>query len=156
MSESVQLVVFVLGQRRFAVALEHVQCVVAAAETTPVPGAPPVVLGIIDLHGEVIPVLDPRHRLQSPAPPVSPISVSDHFVIVQTSVRKIALLANQALGVIERPLSDISALGLIESGADRYHGATTLGDGLVLIHDIEKFLSVPESAALDDALEPVP
>ncbi|MEO8857232.1 MAG: chemotaxis protein CheW, partial [Burkholderiaceae bacterium] len=68
MEQVAQLVVFVLAQQRFGVWLRHVECVLAAAETTPVPGAPPLVLGIIDLHGTMVPILDLRPRWLSSVP----------------------------------------------------------------------------------------
>jgi purine-binding chemotaxis protein CheW len=150
MSDSAQqLVVFVLGRQRFAVPLAHVIRVVAAAQWTPVPGAPEIILGVIDFHGEVIPVVDPRLRLQPSAPAVS---TADQFIIARTRLRTIALLVNDTLGVIVRAVAAISPLGLIEPGGEQFAGATTLDDGLVLIHDIEQFLSAEESRALEEAL----
>lgn len=150
MSELTYLVVFVLGQQRFAVSVAHVLRVVAVAQWTPVAGAPDVVLGILDFHGEVIPVLDPGQRLAGSS---QTVSLADQLVIVRTHRRTMALLVNETLGVIERDASAVCPLAPMELDSGRFEGATTLDEGLVLIHDIEKFLSPHEARALEQALE---
>lgn len=150
MNESTHLVVFVLGRQRFAVSVAHVLCVVAVAQWTPVAGAPDIVLGILDFHGEVIAVLDPGQRLAGSG---QPVSLADQLMIVRTHRRTVALLVNETLGVIERGASAVCPLGPMELGGGRFDGATTLDDGLVLIHDIEKFMSPHEAQALEQVIE---
>lgn len=149
MEPSAQLVVFVLAQQRFAVWLRHVACVLAAVQTTPVPGAPPVVLGVIDLHGAIVPILDLRQRWPVPRPEVQ---VDDQFVIVQAGARLLGLLANETVGLVECPSAAPGLLGLQGSAAQRFEGAIALEDGLVLIHDIEQFMRASESQELELAL----
>jgi purine-binding chemotaxis protein CheW len=150
MSELAQWVVFVLGTQRFALALAQVQRVVAAAHTTPLPGAPEVVLGLLDVGGEVVAVLDPRARLQLPA---TPVSVDDQFLLVRTGGRTVAVRVDRTLGVVEREVAALSTPAWAADEARRYEGTIVLDDGLVLIHDIDKFLSPQEEQALDQALE---
>lgn len=151
MSESTHLVVFVLGRQRFAVSVAQVLRVVAVAQWTPVAGAPDIVLGILDFHGEVIAVLDPGQRLAGSR---QPVSLADQLMIVRTRRRTVALLVNETLGVIERDASAVCPLDPLELDGGRFDGATTLDDGLVLIHDIEKFMSPDEAQALEQVIEP--
>ena len=58
MSDIAQLVVFRLDERRYALPLAVVERVVRAVDVTPLPKAPPMVLGVIDVHGRVLPVLN--------------------------------------------------------------------------------------------------
>jgi len=145
-----QLVTFVLGRQRFAVSLQNVIRVVAAAQWTPLPDAPEVVLGIIDFHGQIIPVVDPRRGLHRVSPDVS---IADQFIIVYTGLRTIALLVNDTLGVIARNIVPISRVRLREAGSSLFAGAVSVDDELVLIHDVERFLSIEELRALDEALK---
>lgn len=147
MSASGQLVVFSMEGQRFAVPLPAVVRVLPAVETTPVPGAPPTVMGVFDLHGEVIPVIDRRQR------PAAALRISDHFVVVRTERRVVALPVDDVIGVVEHHAADSPPPGTAVAGLEDFVGATRLDQDLVLIHDIEKFLSPQDAQALDRAME---
>jgi purine-binding chemotaxis protein CheW len=139
-----QWVVFSLDVARYALPLAAVERVVRAAQLTPLPLAPSVVLGVIDIAGEVLPVFNMRARFRLPERPLHP---SDQFLIAHTAQRTVVLAIDAALGIIERPATDLAAdsahiLGVIRSE-----------DGLVLIHDLEKFLSANEASALSRAMD---
>ncbi|MDF3982076.1 chemotaxis protein CheW [Luteibacter sp. PPL201] len=53
---------FSLEGQRYAVALSSVREVIRPGDITPVPGAPDDVLGIVNLRGQIVPVLDGRRR----------------------------------------------------------------------------------------------
>jgi purine-binding chemotaxis protein CheW len=56
------LIVRIAGER-YALAAGYLWRVVGAADIAPVPGAPQLLLGVMNLHGEVLPVFDPRPLL---------------------------------------------------------------------------------------------
>lgn len=141
------VVVFMVERQRFAVPLAEVVRVLPAVELTPVPGAPPVVVGVFDLHGELIPALDRRHRH------AGSVRLSDQLIVVRTQRRILALLVDDVSGVVERPMSPLPAS---TEGFEPYRGTVRLADGVVLIHDVEMFLSPQEALAFDEALEALP
>ncbi|QWT20597.1 chemotaxis protein CheW [Bacillus sp. NP157] len=53
---------FTLKGQRYAVSLATVREVIRPGDITPVPGAPSDVLGIVNLRGQIVPVLDGRRR----------------------------------------------------------------------------------------------
>jgi purine-binding chemotaxis protein CheW len=57
---------FPLGPETYALPLELVREVVAAPVMTPLPTAPPAVMGLVNLRGDVLPVFDPTTMLGSP------------------------------------------------------------------------------------------
>lgn len=59
-----KMVVFAVGNQEFAVPIAVVKEVQAWTMPTPVPEAPPIVEGVIDLRGEIIPVVDLGRRFQ--------------------------------------------------------------------------------------------
>src|SRR5687767_7975400 len=63
MVETLQFVAFPVGTQKFAVEIHRVSEVISYCEITPIPGAPPFVEGMIDLRGQLLPVLDIRKRL---------------------------------------------------------------------------------------------
>ena len=149
MSETRQLVVFRLEELRYALPLDAVERIVRAVEVTPLPQAPPIVLGAIDVQGRVLPVLNVRRRFQLPERKIAP---ADQFLIAHTAQRTVTLLIDEAQGVIERPVAAIVDAADIVPGLEHLQGVVQLEDGLVLIHDLERFLSLDEACALDEAL----
>ena len=150
MSARLQLLVFRLDGQRYALALAAVERVVRAVELTPLPGAPDLVAGAINVAGQVVPVFCIRRRLLLPQRAVAP---ADQLLIARTERRAVALVIDEAQGVIEcDPGEVVDAEGIVP-GLEPFHGVAKLGDDLVLIHDLERFLSLEESLILDEAME---
>jgi purine-binding chemotaxis protein CheW len=145
------LVVFGLDEQRYALHLAAVERVVLVAETTPLPGAPEIVLGVINVQGRIIPVVDIRRRFRLPE---REIRLSDHLIIASTSWRAVALVVDAVAGVIERPAGDLIAADRILPNLDYLKGVAKLDDGLILIHDLDAFLSPVEERKLEQALAP--
>jgi purine-binding chemotaxis protein CheW len=143
------LVIFRLDDQRYGLPLQTVERIVRAAEVTRLPKAPAIVLGAIDVAGQVLPVLNVRRRFRLPDCDTSPLH---QFLIAWTRQRRVVLVIDEAQGVIEAPDIDIVDAAEISPGLDQIHGAVKLSDGLVLIHDLETFLSLDEERALDQAM----
>lgn len=145
------LVVFSLDNQRYALPLDRVRRSIRVVAITPLPEAPAIVLGIIDLGGLVTPVIDLRARFNHPA---RDLRLSDHLIIADTGKRTVALLVDDTEGVMEASLECLVPAGDILPGLDVVAGVVKLEDGLVLIHDLERLLSLEEEAAIDRALRP--
>jgi purine-binding chemotaxis protein CheW len=150
LSDITRLVVFRLDDRRYALPLTVVERVVRAVEVTPLPHAPAIVLGAINVQGRVLPVLNVRGRFLMPVREIGPV---DWFLLAHTARQTVVLVIDEAEGVVERPQIDIVASAEIVSGLDQFPGVVRLDDGLVFIHDLETFLSVTEARALEEALD---
>jgi purine-binding chemotaxis protein CheW len=149
MSELTQLVVFRLDDQRYGLPLVLVERIVRAAELTLLPKAPAIVLGAIDVAGRVLPVLNVRRRFRLPERDLGP---AHQFLIAQTSRRIVVLAIDEASGVLDVPVVDIVDAAEIVPGLKHLSGVVKLRDGLVLIHDLEKFLSLDEERVLDQAM----
>ena len=57
---SVQLVVFTLGQEEYGVMIQYVKEIIRKPEITQLPNAPDFIMGVINLRGEIIPILSYR------------------------------------------------------------------------------------------------
>ena len=150
MTEHVELAVFRLDDQRYALRLGAVERFVRAVEVTPLPGAPAIVLGAIDVAGSVLPVLSLRRRFGMPE---RAVDIADQFLIARTSSRTVALMMDEALGVIAVPGEAVTGAGRIVPGLEHVQGVVRLDDGLVLIHDLETCLSLDEERALTEALD---
>jgi len=150
MSQPAQFLIFYLEGQRYAIPLERVVRIVRAVEVTPLPGAPGGVLGVIDVEGQVFPVLSMRHRLALARKPVGP---TDHLLFARTSRRTVALVIDHPEDVLELSATEVVGASEIMPGLDQIKGVAMLNDGVVLIHDLDRLLSLEEESALDRAME---
>ena len=148
MSDAVQLLVFCLEGQRHALRLEAVERVTPAAEVTPLPGAPAAVLGAIDVGGRILPVFSLRRHLGLPDPA---LRLSDVFLIARTARRSVALLVDEVQAVRTAPAATVDAAA-IAPNLRTVQGLVRLGDGLLLIHDLERFLSREDERSLEAAM----
>jgi purine-binding chemotaxis protein CheW len=148
-----QLVLFALDEQRFALALSVIERAVQVVDVTPLPAAPQSVLGIVNVRGEVVPVYDLRRRFRLPE---REINLSDQLMIARTSRQKVALLVDSVSGVLEVSDEAIASAEKILPEIECVRGVVKLPDGLVLIHDLDRFLSPEEERILDEALKSPP
>lgn len=145
-----RVVVFTLGDQRYALPLSTVERVVRVVEVTPLPQAPDIVLGVVNVQGRVIPVVNPRPRFRLPE---RGIALTDQLVIAHTTRRPVALVVDAVTGVLEYSGREAVGARDIVPGVEYVEGVVKLADGLVLIHDLDRFLSLDEVRALDRAIE---
>jgi purine-binding chemotaxis protein CheW len=157
------LLVFQLQAQRYALQLDAVQRVLPMMAVEPLPGAPDVVAGVVDVAGSVVPVLDARRRFGLPH---RAARLSDVLILIRagaldhagtavpqpTSTRTFALAADGVIGLMELKASDVTPAGSITPEVMHVAGVAKLDDGLVLIHDVETFLAAAERVRLDGAL----
>jgi len=144
------LLVFTIDEQQYALRLESVDRIVRAAAITPLPKAPAIVLGILDVRGMVVPVMDVRKRFRLPEREISP---ADQFIIARARSLTVALVVDATHGVVEEQGVDRIATDEILPGLEYVSGVTRMEGGLVLIHDLETFLSLGEERVLLEALE---
>lgn len=147
-----QLVVFNLDERFFALYLIVVEKVVNAVEITALPRAPETVLGIINMHGQIIPVFNIRKRFCLPD---REVRLKDQLIIAHTARYAVALLVDAVTGIIERTPQEITDPNTILPVTEYVDGVVKLEDNMVLIHNLDTFLSLEEEASLKDALKEV-
>lgn len=143
---------FQIGDLRCGLHENDVAEIVHAVSVTPLPGAPPIVEGVISVRGVLTPVLDLRPRLGVLPKAVSP---TDHFILVRTTGRLVALHVDRADALIEVESASLVEAAPITRGNGVVTGVATLADGLVLIHEPARFLSEAEAASLERAIASV-
>jgi len=150
MNGSNQYVVFSLDERQIALYLDAVERVILAAEVTPLPELPEIVLGVINVEGKVMPVVDIRRRFGLPE---RAVDLEDQFIIAHTSRRTLALWVDAVGGVIEPAEEEVIRAEEILPGMEYIEGVIKLPDGMVLIHNLDRFLSLEEEKMLEGAME---
>lgn len=146
-----QLVVFTLGEQGYALPLNTVVRVVHAVEITLLPKAPPVISGIINVKGQIIPVVDIRKRFGLTPRELIP---DDQLIIADTGKRQVALLVDQVRGI-----ENITSRQQVDTKktmpfAEYIKGIVKIENELILIYDLEQFLNLHEEMELERALKP--
>lgn len=145
-----QHVVFILDSQRYALHLSVVDKVAHMVHITPLSQAPDIVLGIINLRGRIIPVISLRRRFRLPE---RKIALTDQLIVAHTARRPVALVADAVMGVVECSEQNLIAAQNILPAVEYLEGVVKLKDGLILVHDLDTFLSLEEENSLDRALE---
>ena len=148
-ADDLELLVFELAGVRYALELSAVREVVSAVMIAPLPDAPPVIEGIVDVRGEIVPVYDLRHRFGLPA---RPLSADERLVIAWTNTRLVSFRCERTDWVAHVSRSLVDAPDSARSAGRHIAGVVRLPDGLVLIQNLDAFLEAAESAQLDEAL----
>jgi purine-binding chemotaxis protein CheW len=107
------------------------------------------VLGIINIHGKIIPVVNISRRFHLPEKDIEP---TNRLIIAHTLKRTVALVVDVVLGVIETPEDRVVKTNTVLPGMDYVQGVVKREDGMILIHDLNKFLSLEEEQTLDTAI----
>jgi purine-binding chemotaxis protein CheW len=143
------LVVFALGDARFALASEDVQEIAAAVAIAPLPNAPAIVEGVINVRGAIVPVLDLRRRFGLDGRALTP---DQHLLVARAGTRQVALRVDRVCDVIAVSEGDLGPLRPPIPGTDHLAGIARLADGLVVVADLALFLALGEAERLDSAL----
>lgn len=142
-----RLIEFECRGHRIALPLSCVKCAVASALPDPLPGASEIVLGVLNVAGELVVVVDFCRRLGLPAAPIVP---SQQMLVIELSGCLAGVLVDRICGVTERapepPLSPTLRAAAFVSSVAR------LQDGLCLVVDPERFLFADEADAIVRAL----
>lgn len=146
------LLIFKLDNWQCALNISSVDRVYNAVAITPLPQSPDSVLGLIDVHGSVLPVANIRKRFHLPD---KNLAASDQLIIAQTARRRIAIVVDSIPGVTECGEHDIISSGVIFPGLDYVEGVLQTKSGLVLVHDLDRFFSLEEECQLEHAMSAV-
>ena len=142
------LVLEVEGER-WALPAADVREIVRAVAVARLPGAPRAVDGVIDVRGELVPVLDLRGRLGLPARAVHP---DEHLVIADAGGRTVAIRVDSAVELATVDDASLADPRAAVPSAEHVSAVARLPEGMVLIHDLRAFLDDAEAGALDAAL----
>jgi purine-binding chemotaxis protein CheW len=147
---TVESLLFEMSNERFALPVCYVIEIVRAVAIRSLPVAPAITLGIIDVRGEIIPMLDVRIRFGSPH---KPVELSDQFIIAHAGSRRVGLHVDLVLGLETLTVLAVEDAKNLPSSLAQVAGVAATEEGLVLIHDLRSFLSQAEAQSLDAALE---
>lgn len=148
--ESGQILLFTLDELVFALPLLRVIKVIHSIEIRELPKAPDIISGIINVRGQIIPVVDIRklYGLME-----HEINLDDRFIIADTGKREVAIIVDSVTGIRELLSGEIYEASEVLSFAELIRGVVKTPDGLILIYNLEKFLNLDEEKELEQAMK---
>jgi len=141
--EVLQWVTFQLEDETYGINVMQVREVLRYSEIAPVPGAPDYVIGIINLRGNVVTVIDTRSRFG-----LMPGEISDNtrIVIIEAEKQVIGILVDSVAEVVYLRSSEIDSTPSVgtEESAKFIQGVSNRDGELLILVDLNKLLSDEE------------
>lgn len=138
-----QWVTFKLDSETYGINVMQVQEVLRYSEIAPVPGAPEYVIGIINLRGNVVTVIDTRSRFG-----LSSAEITDNtrVVIIESEKQVIGILVDSVTEVVYLKNSEIDLAPNVgnEESAKYIQGVSNRDDNLLILVDLNRLLSDDE------------
>ncbi|MFT6388402.1 MAG: purine-binding chemotaxis protein CheW [Cellvibrionaceae bacterium] len=144
-----QWVTFRLAGETYGVNVMQVQEVLRYTEIAPVPGAQEYVLGIINLRGNVVTVIDTRNRFGLD---LGEITDNTRVVIIETDGHVIGILVDSVAEVVYLRQSEIETAPNVgnDDSAKFIQGVCHKNDELLILIELNKLLTDTEWAELDE------
>ena len=138
-----QWVTFHLEEETYGINVTQVKEVLRLTEIAPVPGAPDYVIGIINLRGNVVTVIDTRRRFGLPP---TESDDSSRIVILEVEGQVVGILVDSVAEVVDLPGSAIeSAPNVGNDESSKYIQGVTSRDGeLLILVDLNRLLTDEE------------
>lgn len=149
MSDQSRYLCFSLGNEEYGIPLLSVKEVIGVPETTPIPQTPPHFVGIMNLRGSVISILDLRLKLGHKSQTGDETTV----MILDLGDYNLGVLVDRVNSVIAVGSEEIAPKPVIEStkSTEYITGVFKKEDRLVLMLDIAKALSLQDRSVLSNA-----
>jgi len=138
-----QVLTFVLGEETYGVDILRVQEIRGWSPVTKIPNAPPHVLGVLNLRGSIVPIVDLRKRFNLPHAEYTAVTV-----IIVLTVRSAA--GRREFGVVVDGVSDVVDVDAAavrptpDMGArdatDHIRGLVSLAERMVVLLDIDRLI----------------
>lgn len=151
MADIVQIASFRIGAEEYGVDISQIQEIIRMVEVTRVPRTPEYVDGVINLRGQLIPIVDLRTRfgMERAAP-------TKHTRIIVTDIgsKRVGIVVDSASEVLSIPIEAIEQAPEIIAGAatDYIQGVGKIGDRLVILLDLTMVISGGQVAELERSL----
>lgn len=144
-----QLVVFIMESEEFACSITDVREVLKMIRVTPLPRSLEFVEGVINLRGEVIPVIDLRKRFGLAQ---AERTAESRIIIVEVADRMVGLIVDSVSEVIRLANKDIQAAPeqVADGQTNLILGVGKVRDRMLIILNLEHILTSEEQIALDD------
>jgi len=144
-----RLLVFAVENQRYALEISSVQRVVPIVEITPLPGLPSIVAGVVNIQGEIVPIISLRRCC---ALPERGVKLSDRFIVLNLNKRRVALWVDDVLELRDYDETQWISAEDVLSTLKSVEGVIKNGEELLILQNPEGYLSREDHDLLDSEL----
>jgi len=150
MAESTQVVSFKLGPEEYGVDIAQVQEINRMVAVTHVPRAPVFMEGVINLRGQLIPIIDLRTRFGMPR---AEQTKNTRIVVTEVGGKRIGMVVDSVSEVLRLPVDAIEPAPDMITGIDTDYirGVGKVDDRLIILLDLTKIITGAEKRELETA-----
>src|SRR6202163_2406379 len=150
MAYEYQVVIFQLGSEEYGVDIAQVQEINRMVAVTHVPRAPEFMEGVINLRGQLIPIIDLRARFGMPR---AEHSKNTRIVVTEIGTKRVGMVVDSVSEVLRLPVEQIEPAPEMISGVDTEYirGVGKIEDRLIILLDLGKIVTGAEKRELDAA-----
>lgn len=147
--ELLQLVTFLIKEEEFAVDILNIQGINMMMDITKVPNSPDFVEGIINLRGQVIPVIDLRKRLKLAQ---IDFTKDSRIIVVEIEDKVVGFIVDKVKEVlrIDSSITEPPPPMVSGVGSEFITSVAKLEDRLITLLDLQKLLSLDDVTVLDE------
>jgi purine-binding chemotaxis protein CheW len=144
---ALEVIEFGLAQERYAIPTAAVREVCPLKDLTPLPCVPPFVLGIINVRGQILPVIDIKKLLDLPQQGITDLH---KVIVIRNDEMELGVLADVIFGLRVMPVDALQpSLPTLTGVREEYLKGVT-ADRLVVL-DVAKMLADPKIVVNEDA-----
>ncbi len=146
--ERVQVVSFRLGTEEYGVDIAQVQEIIRMVEITHVPRAPRFMEGVINLRGQLIPIIDLRTRFGMNR---IDATKSSRIVVTDIGTKRVGMIVDSVSEVLNIPIENIEdAPEMIAGiGTEYIQGVGKVGDRLIIMLDLTMVITSDDKRDLE-------
>lgn len=144
-----EILAFRLGGEEYGVNILNVQEIQGYSETTKIPGVPDFIKGVVNLRGNIVPIVDMRIKFGLQSPEYDQFTV---VIILRVLGRTIGIVVDGVSDVLQLAASNIQEAPELGSSIDTefIEGLATVGDRMIILVDMEKMMSSRDMALIDE------
>ncbi|MDQ2681143.1 MAG: chemotaxis protein CheW [Candidatus Eremiobacteraeota bacterium] len=152
--EVVQVVSFRLGNEEYGVDISQVQEIIRMVEITHVPRAPRFMEGVINLRGQLIPIIDLRTRFSMTR---QEHTKSTRIVVTEIGSKRVGMVVDAVSEVLNIPIENVEDAPEMVAGigTEYIQGVGKVADRLIILLDLTMVISGEEKQQLNE-IEPPP
>ena len=150
MAETIQVVSFKLGSEEYGVDIAQVQEINRMVAITHVPRAPQFMEGVINLRGQLIPIIDLRTRFGMPR---AEHTKNTRIVVTEIGAKRVGMVVDSVSEVLRLPVEQIEAAPdmITGVGTEYIRGVGKIEDRLIILLDLARIISTSEKRELEAA-----
>ena len=152
-SDTNQYLTFMLNGEEYGVEILRVQGIQGWDTVTPIPNSPRYVLGVMNLRGAIVPIIDLRKRFDMESVPFGPTTV---IIVVKVEnsdkARTVGMVVDAVSEVYRIDEEEVQALPEFGASvsADFVKGLSTVEEKMLILLDIDRLFSVDEIVAANE------